>query len=136
MKTNGAGVGLHRRSRAEAKRLVSEFEQSGLGRKEFSAAHGLSVHTLDAWRRRVAGPRQEMVPVEIVADRAARLGSKVEAQVVAMRAAGMERSGPFRVVLADGLRIEVEPGFDAVELRRLLAALGSAPMRGSLQPAV
>ena len=46
---------MHRRSRAEIERLVSEFEQSGLGRKEFSAAHGLSVHTLDAWRR-AGGP--------------------------------------------------------------------------------
>ncbi|MFZ1087480.1 MAG: hypothetical protein WAN35_21155 [Terracidiphilus sp.] len=136
MKANGVGAGLRRRNRAEVERLVSEFAQSGLGRKEFSAAHGLSVHTLDAWRRRVAGSRQEMVPVEIVADCVARTGSKVEARVGAMRAAGMERSGPFRVVLADGLRIEVEPGFDAVELRRLLGALGSAPMRGSLQPAV
>src|ERR1039458_10032065 len=39
--------------------------------KEFCAAHGLSVHTLDAWRRRMAlsGSRQEIVPVEIVEDR-------------------------------------------------------------------
>ena len=53
---------MRRRSRAEADRLVSEFGQSGLGRKEFSAAHGLSVHTLDAWRKRVAqsGARERL----------------------------------------------------------------------------
>ena len=66
MNANGVVTGKRRRSRADVARLVCEFEQSGLGRKEFSAAHGLSVHTLDAWRRRVAGSRDEIVPVEIV----------------------------------------------------------------------
>jgi hypothetical protein len=130
MKANGLGAGFRRRSRAEVQRLVLEFTQSGLGRKEFSAAQGLSVHTLDAWRRRMAqsADREEIVPVEIVADRAARQGS--------MRAASMERSGQFRVVLADGLRIEVESGFDAAELRRLIAALDSVPSRNSLRQSV
>jgi hypothetical protein len=45
----------------------------------------------------------------------------------------MEWSGQFRVVLADGLRIEVEPGFDAAELRRLIAALDSVQLRNSLR---
>jgi hypothetical protein len=45
----------------------------------------------------------------------------------------MERSGQFRIALADGLRIEVEPGFDAAELRRLIAALDSAPSRSGLR---
>jgi hypothetical protein len=130
MKANGLGAGFRRRSRAEVERLVLEFTQSGLGRKEFSAAHGLSVHTLDAWRRRMAGSsrREEIVPVEIVADRAASVG--------ALRAASMERNGQFRVVLAAGLRIEVEPGFDASELRRLIAALDSAGSRNGLRQPV
>jgi hypothetical protein len=128
MKINGVSSGFRRQSRAEAGRLVAEFAQSGLGRKEFSAAHGLSVHTLDAWRRRIAGSREEMVPIEIVKVRAARQGS--------MRAASIGRSEPFRVVLEAGLRIEVEPGFDAVELRRLIAALDCAPSRNSLRQPV
>jgi|ERR1035438_1377328 transposase-like protein len=127
MNANGEGAGVRRRSRAEVERLVSEYQQSGQGRKEFCAAHGLSVHTLDAWRRRIAGSRQEIVPVEIVEDRAARKGS--------MRAESMEPGAQFRVVLADGLRIEVEPGFDAAELRRLLAALdGERLGNGMRQP--
>jgi hypothetical protein len=44
----------------------------------------------------------------------------------------MDRSGQFRVVLADGLRIEIDPGFDAAELRRLIAALDSAEARNGL----
>ena len=178
-----------RRSRAEGEGLVSAFAQSGLGRKEFCAVRGLSVHTLDAWRRRVArsgcnlttessekdeanqtirsrqtigsnqtirfndkirshatnganhktgfnqaagfnqqtesseknrsnralGSNGKIVPVEIVADRATRMES-----AAATSAAG---HGQFRIVLSHGLRIEVEPGFDAAELRCLIAAL-------------
>ena len=128
MDSNGVGVGFRRRSRAEGERLVSEYKQSGLGRKEFCAAHGLSVHTLDAWRRRIAGSGEEIVPLEIVEGGSAR--------TCAMRAGSMEPSRQFRVVLADGLRIEVEPGFDAAELRRLIAVLEGVPLRNSLRQPV
>jgi hypothetical protein len=126
MKVSGVGSGFRRRSRAEAARLVSEFDQSGLRRKEFCAALGLSVHTLDAWRRRIAdsGSEEKIVPVDIVEDRRASVGSK--------QAGSEERTGQFRVVLAHGLRIEVEPGFDAAELRRLIAALDSGQLHGIL----
>ena len=72
MTRNKAVHGVHRRSQSEILRLISEFEQSGLGRKKFAVAHGLSVHTLDAWRRRVArsGVAEKIVEVEIVEDRA------------------------------------------------------------------
>jgi transposase-like protein len=119
---------MRRRSRAEGERLVSEFAQSGLKRKEFCAAHGLSVHTLDAWRRRMAESRQEIVPVDIVEAR--------RAQTSSMRAASMVRRAQFRVVLAHGLGIEVEQGFDASELRRLIAALDGVPLRNCLQQPV
>jgi hypothetical protein len=114
-----------RRSRAEADRLVSEFERSGLRRKEFCAARGLTVHTLDAWRRRMAqsGTGEKIVPVEIVADRAASTGSG--------RTGSEAWNGQFRIVLADGLRIEVELGFDAAELRRLIAVLNGGDLRSS-----
>lgn len=123
MDINSVVGGFRRRSRAEADRLVSEFEQSGLGRKEFCAARGLSIHTLDAWRRRMAqsGPREEIVPVEIVDDRPARV-----------QAGKARRNGQFRVVLAQGISIEVEPGFEAAELRRLIAALDGVATCGSL----
>jgi hypothetical protein len=48
MKTEDVIVLRHRRNLAEGERLVSEFEQSGLGRKAFCAAHGLNVHTLSS----------------------------------------------------------------------------------------
>ncbi len=125
MDSNGVVPEFRRRSRAEAVRLVSEFEQSGLRRKEFCAARGLSVHTLDVWRRRLAQPglREEIVPVEIVADRAV--------SAPRMPAASVVRTGQFRVVLAEGISIDVEPGFDAAELRRLVTALDGVATRGS-----
>lgn len=85
---------------------------------------GLAVHTLDAWRRRVAQSQADetIVPVEIVADRG--------------RPASEARNGQFRIVLADGLRIEVDPGFDAAELRRLIAALDCLELRSRLWCAV
>jgi hypothetical protein len=105
---------------------VSEFKQSGQGRKEFCAARGLKVHTLDAWRKRVvqSGCREEIVPVEIVEQSVVRRES--------MPAVRLARNGQFRVVLGGGLRIEVEAGFDAAELRRLITALGSTELRSSL----
>jgi RHS repeat-associated protein len=41
-----------RRSVAEAERLATEFEASGLTRREFCGSRGLTVSTLDAYRRR------------------------------------------------------------------------------------
>ncbi len=117
MNTNGVVAVKRRLSRAEAERLVSEYEQSGLRRKEFCEAHGLNVFTLDAWRKRIAQSKTEekIVPIEIVEDDALLRGAR--------QTASTGWSGQFRVVLSHGLRIEVEPGFDAVELRRLIAAL-------------
>ena len=46
-----------------------------------------------------------------------------------MRTGNLVRGGQFRVVLAQGLLIEVEPGFDAAELRRLIAALDGSESR-------
>lgn len=97
-----------RRSRKEAERLVGEFEQSGMGRKAFCETRGIAAHRLDYYRRRygsgaTAAPGQ-LVPVELVESFASR-GSQL------------------RVELANGRRIAVEEGFDAMLLRRLVAAL-------------
>jgi len=117
MNTNGLVVAKRRLSRMEAERLVCEFEESGLRRKEFCARRGLNLHTFDAWRKRIAqlGSAEKIVPVEIVEDHEASRGS--------MRAGSLVPNGQFRIVLTDGLRIEVEPGFDAAELLRLIAVL-------------
>jgi hypothetical protein len=130
MKAEGEVGKFRRRSWAEASQLVVEFEQSGLRRKEFCAARGLSVHTLDAWRRRAARPvgAEKIVPVELV--------ETCDAGRKRMSAGSAEQSGQLRVVLSSGLRIEVEPGFDGAELRRLIAALEARALPGRMARAV
>ena len=129
---NGTGEvrEFRRRSWAEAAQLVGEFERSGVRRKEFCAARGLSVHTLDAWRRRASQPgvAEKIVPVELV--------ESCDAGRKRMSAGSAEQSGQLRVVLSSGLRIEVEPGFDEAELRRLIAALETAALPGRIARAV
>jgi hypothetical protein len=130
MNARGEVGKFRRRSWAEAAQLVGEFEQSGLRRKEFCAARGLSVHTLDAWRRRAARPSgvEKIVPVELVEGGYAGRGQ--------MLAGSAEQRGQLRVVLLSGLRIEVEPGFDGADLRRLIAALEATASPGRMARAV
>src|ERR1035437_1951314 len=67
---SGVAAGRHR-SRVEAARLAAEYEQSGMVRKAFCAQHGLSVATLDNYRKRhrTSIPKSEgrILPVEIMA---------------------------------------------------------------------
>ena len=92
---NAKGAVRHRLSRAEGSRLVSEFEQSGLRRKEFCETRGLKVFTLDAWRKRIAQSKiqEKIVPVEIV---------EGGAVAKAMRAESWGQSWQFRIVLSRG----------------------------------
>ena len=104
------------RSQAEADQLATEFEASGLSRREFCRSRGLNVSTLDAYRKRLRQRQPEgsgahrWVAVEVA-------GGKSEA--------GAPPSG-LAVVLAKGLRIEVSRGFDAGTLDRLLSMLERA----------
>lgn len=97
-------------------KLVAEHEASGLTRDVFCQQRGLSVVTLDKYRRRVqkwaqsgAGP---MLPVEVVLP----TGSNCAAR------------GSFVLVVESrsGRRIEVGRGFDAETLERLLTILDKA----------
>jgi hypothetical protein len=102
-----------RRSKAEAEELAREFEKSGLSRKAFSEENGLSIHTLDVYRKRLSqkrgggGVANRLVAVEI---------SKP------LQASG----GELTVALSNGFRIEVKRGFDGDTLERLMALLERA----------
>jgi hypothetical protein len=97
-----------RRNREEASRLVREFEQSGMRRAAFCRVQGIALSTLDYYRRKHGSQEgrnaAQIVPVELVGPSPA-LGSHL------------------RVELANGRRIAVEEGFDAMLLKRLIAAL-------------
>ena len=102
-----------RRSRTEAEELVREFEKSGLSRKAFSVENGLSIHTLDVYRKRLSqkrgggGVANRLLAVEI---------SKP------LQASG----GELTVTLSNGRRVEVKRGFDGDTLERLMALLERA----------
>ncbi len=95
-------------------KLVAEHEASGLTRDVFCQQRGLSVVTLDKYRRRVqkwarsgAGP---MLPVEVVLSTT---GSNCAARGY----------GVLVVESRNGRRIEVGRGFDLETLERLLTIL-------------
>ena len=109
-----------RRSRVEAERLVLEFERSGLSRRVFCAQHGLSVPSLDQYRKRC----RDGVPSSTGAQAAANRILPVE--FVDAGASAVESCRSLRVELANGRRIEVGTGFDASTLERLVAVLEKA----------
>jgi hypothetical protein len=113
--TVGLEKGHRRRSRAESEQLVGEYEASGLTRQAFCAERGVSVTSLDKYRRRhgdgSSAATGRMVAVELVT------GLGKTAQTVA------ERSGALLVELRNGRRIAVGREFDATTLERLLTVL-------------
>src|ERR1700691_6750591 len=108
-----------RRTRAEVRRLVAEFVNSGMRRSEFCRSRGLSFSTLDRhlkkrrWkkRRRPTSSVGRLVPVEL----AARNSPTQD-----------EPSCGLAVVLPGGRRIEVHPDFDTSTFERLVGILERA----------
>jgi|ERR1700730_9088516 hypothetical protein len=103
-----------RRSRHEIKRLVAEFETSGLRRGEFCQKYNLALGTLQR------GLRRRRMEVD---------GQSEAKRLVEVKLAGIQRngSGPatcsLEVVLVEGRRIEVRRDFDAETLARLIRTI-------------
>jgi hypothetical protein len=102
----------HRRSREEASRLAAECEASGLSRQQFCDQRAVPLKTLARYlaryRREKAGKHgvQRLVAVEVAAKR--------------------RDPAELSIVLDGGRRIEVQRGFDAETLRRLVVELERA----------
>jgi hypothetical protein len=124
------GVG-RRRSRVEADRLALEYERSGMTRQDFCRERGVSVHTLDSYRRRLRGqrpaPGPSLLPVELIESSpyrsrpGAELGVEPGAELGSRQVSGHD--APLRVELSNGLQIVIEEGFSASLLKRVVAAL-------------
>ena len=103
-----------RRSRGEVKRLVAEFEASGIERKEFCRTHGIALSTLQRHLKRhgsgvgraKAGNR--LVAVELSGEEPKR---------------NSQMACALEVVLPGGRRIEVRREFDSVLLGRVVKVL-------------
>jgi hypothetical protein len=104
-------MAVRRRSAAEWRELVDGLVASGWSKAEYARHVGVHPGTLGWWRWRFgreARPREERSLARF-------------AQVVV--APDVVPVPDFVVELAEDLRVRVPPGFDATELRRLLAAL-------------
>jgi hypothetical protein len=114
MTENQEVPGRRRRSGEEIKRLVLEFEASGLRQNEFCRNHGLALSTLQRQLKRRRSDKSEVKEVgRFVAVELARKESNENSR----------SSSALEVVLSGGRRIEVRPGFDAPTLAGLIALL-------------
>ena len=100
---------------SEARVLLEAWRRSGETVGRFARRHGLEPRRLTRWVRRLdraAGEAVRFHPVRLVGHRAEpeRTGSGV----------------PIEIELAHGQRVRVPRGFEADELRRVLAVLGEA----------
>ena len=104
-----------RRSREQWRRLVEGWAGSDLTGQAYCDRHGISLGSLYRWRELLREEDAGGVPAE-----------PVRWVPVELIGGGREASG-LRLVLSDGLRIEVGADFDAQTLRRLLGVLRAAP---------
>jgi len=97
-------MGKKRRSAEDIRRILGEYESSGLTRLEFCQGRRIAVTTLDYWRR-VQARRPRLVEVEVAAS----------------------EPGPgFTLSVANGRRIESGWKFADAELARLIRIAESA----------
>ena len=105
--------GRRRWSQAEGRAMLAALHASGVGMGAFAQRHGLHEERVRRWVRRADRRRPTpgaappgFAPVRLVAPPPV--------------AAGLE-------VAVGGAVVRVRPGFDAVLLRQVVAALGGAP---------
>lgn len=89
---------------AAMRQMLAEYEKSGLTRRAFCQQRGISIATLDYWRRQL-GAEPRLVEVDVAA---------------AVPAAN------FTLALANGRRIESSWQFGEAELARLIRIAESA----------
>lgn len=89
--------------------LVSAWEASGLTQSEFCRRRGVHLKTFGRWKRRYAGVRAA--------------GSSAFVEVVPEVLGGDGR--PYRIVLPNGVAIEMGSAFDADRLSSLLSVVRS-----------
>jgi transposase len=100
------------RKQQQWQQWIQQWQASGLSVRAFCARHCLAEPRFYAWRRQLRQRQQpgvEFVPVHVLA------------QAESAAEDGLE------VVLTDGRRVRVRPGFDAATLQRLVAVLEETP---------
>lgn len=95
----------------QAATVLAAAEESGLTAREFAVRCGLDPQRLTRWQQQLAG---------------ARLADRTFVEITTVPVVGTSASG-FEVALCNGRVVRVRAGFDAGELRRLLAVVDEAP---------
>jgi hypothetical protein len=102
-----------RRTREEIRQIVAEFATSGMQQSEFCRSRGISRSILDRHLRK-----------QRAQDQGSRTGNRLLAVEITTASGSTGSSSSGLVVgLTSGRRIEVNRGFDAATLERLLTVL-------------
>jgi transposase-like protein len=111
-----------RRTRAQWRQLVEGFSGSGLTQACYCERHGISVTSFHRWRAQfrqapVANPRQ--------AEASARRSAPVRLLPVQLlgEAVAVGAEHALTLVFASGVHVQVNPGFDAATLARVVRLL-------------
>jgi hypothetical protein len=106
-------IEIQRRARSEVRQLVAEFVNSGIEASEFCRSRGLSRSTL---YRHLKKKQTESKPVS--------QGMELLAvEVTGVKCRSQVGEAQLAVVLGNARRVEVNPGFDAATLARLVSVL-------------
>jgi hypothetical protein len=102
-----------RRPRSEVRQLVAEFVNSGIEATEFCRSRGLSRSTLyHHLKKKPAEGNPVSEGIELLA-----------VEVAGVKCSSPIGQGQLAVVLGNARRVEVNPGFDAATLARLVSVL-------------
>ena len=108
--------------------LLSEFRRSGLTQAEFCERRGISIHSFRKHLYRVpapkptpanplpANPATDFLPVTVLPD-----------PIPAAATSAAASRQPLELLLGNGRRIAVAPGFDPHTLRQLIATVEEPP---------
>jgi hypothetical protein len=107
--------------------LIARWKLSGLTQAEFCARHGISLPT---FRYHLYKPSRRSGPDRALAGTHS-AAAPLFLPVVCSPAPPPDRApsapSPIQVILSDGVRVAVAPGFDPETLRRVVDALGRTP---------
>jgi transposase-like protein len=95
------------------RQILRRWQRSGLPVRAFCEEFGLAEQSFYGWRRTLRQRDAQaihFVPVQVIGQATALLGVDQSAH-------------PLELVLSDGRRLRIGPGFDAATLQRLLALL-------------
>jgi hypothetical protein len=104
--------------------LLNEFRRSGLTQAEFCHRRGISIHSFRKHLYRIPAPKPTPAIPRPAAAPVHFLPVTIRPDLVPTTTASRQ---PLELLLGNGRRIAVAPGFDPQTLRQLLATLEEPP---------